>query len=173
MLLSTCKLSVERGACWRFAELSDRPTSLICRVPAIALNQRRTHLSTLPRQTNSEFTVFRGGRDLCFHPSTRVAIAIRENTFLPANVRRIYTPPAQLAGRGGATEAGQRRRGFSNHELIPMGCQVDVSGRRRSFTSRYLDSRFSGKPAEALRLKCFEPQSLRQSRFRPCFTLEF
>ena len=33
---------------------------------------------------------------------SRVAIAIRENTFLPANVRRIYTPPAQLAGRGGA-----------------------------------------------------------------------
>ena len=31
-----------------------------------------------------------------------VAIAIRENTFLPANVRRIYTPPAPLAGRGGA-----------------------------------------------------------------------
>ena len=27
---------------------------------------------------------------------------IRDNTFLPANVRRIYTPPAQLAGRGGA-----------------------------------------------------------------------
>ena len=31
-----------------------------------------------------------------------VAIAIRENTFLPANVRRTYTPPAPLAGRGGA-----------------------------------------------------------------------
>ena len=31
-----------------------------------------------------------------------VAVAIRENTFLPANVRRIYTPPAPLAGRGGA-----------------------------------------------------------------------
>ena len=31
-----------------------------------------------------------------------VAIAIQENTFLPANVRRIYTPPAPLAGRGGA-----------------------------------------------------------------------
>ena len=31
-----------------------------------------------------------------------VAIAIRENTFLPANVRRIYSPPSQLAGRGGA-----------------------------------------------------------------------
>ena len=30
------------------------------------------------------------------------AIAIRENTFLPADVRRIYTPPAPLAGRGGA-----------------------------------------------------------------------
>ena len=30
-----------------------------------------------------------------------VAIAIRENTFLPANVRRIYTPFAPLAGRGG------------------------------------------------------------------------
>ena len=31
-----------------------------------------------------------------------VAIAIRENTFLPANVRRINTPPAPLAGRGGS-----------------------------------------------------------------------
>ena len=33
---------------------------------------------------------------------SEVAIAIRENTFLPANVRRIYTPPAPLAGRRGA-----------------------------------------------------------------------
>ena len=53
--------------------------------------QRRTHLFTLPGQTKSEFTDFRG-----------VATAIRENTFLPANVRRIYTPLAPLAGRGGA-----------------------------------------------------------------------
>ena len=30
-----------------------------------------------------------------------VAIDIRENTFLSANVRCIYTPPAPLAGRGG------------------------------------------------------------------------
>ena len=45
-----------------------------------------------PGRINSEFTAFRGGKDLCF----------RENTFLPGNVRRIYTPPAPLAGRGGA-----------------------------------------------------------------------
>ena len=31
-----------------------------------------------------------------------VAIAMRENTFLPANVRRMNSPPAPLAGRGGA-----------------------------------------------------------------------
>ena len=30
------------------------------------------------------------------------AIVLRENTFLPANVRRIYTPLAPLAGGGGA-----------------------------------------------------------------------
>ena len=34
------------------------------------------------------------------HPG--VAIAMREHTFLPANVRRIYTPLAPLAGRGRA-----------------------------------------------------------------------
>ena len=68
VLLSTYKHSVERGACWRSAELSDRPTSLVCRVPVTALNQGRTHLFTLPGQTNSEFTDFRGGRDLYFHP---------------------------------------------------------------------------------------------------------
>ena len=33
---------------------------------------------------------------------SEVAIAIRENTFLPANVRRIHTPPAWLARRGRA-----------------------------------------------------------------------
>ena len=31
-----------------------------------------------------------------------VAIALRENTFVPVNVRDIYSPPAPLAGRGGA-----------------------------------------------------------------------
>ena len=100
MLLSTYKLTVERGACWRFAELSDRPTSLVCRVPVIALNQRRTHLFTLPGQTNSEFTDFRGDKDLCFHPSTRVKRLPSER--IPLSSRRIYTPPAPLAGRGGA-----------------------------------------------------------------------
>ena len=70
-VLSTCKLSAEKDACWKSAELSDRPTSLVCRAPAIALNWERTHLCTPPRQTNSEFTVFRGDRDLYSRPSTR------------------------------------------------------------------------------------------------------
>ena len=76
---------------------------MVYRVPAIALNWERIHPCTPPRQTNSEFTIFRGDRALYSRPSTRgVAIAIRVNTFLPANVRRIYSPPSQLAGRGGA-----------------------------------------------------------------------
>ena len=33
---------------------------------------------------------------------SEAAIAIRENTFLPANVSGVHTPPAPLAGRGGA-----------------------------------------------------------------------
>ena len=41
-----------------------------------------------------------------------VAIAIRENTFLPANVRRIYTSPAPLAGRGGALKLVQGDAAF-------------------------------------------------------------
>ena len=54
-----------------------------------------------------------------------VAIALREDTFLPANVRRIYTPPAPLAGTRWGTEAGQRGRGFSDHELIPATVPIE------------------------------------------------
>ena len=61
----------KRSVWLRFAELSDRPISLVCRVPVTAPNQRRTHQFTLPRRINSEFTAFRGGKDLCSHPSTR------------------------------------------------------------------------------------------------------
>ena len=128
MLLSTYKLSVERGACWRIAELSDRSTSLVCRVPVICLNQRRTHLCTPPGQTTSEFNRFPWRQGSLF-PSKHsgVAIAIRENTFLPANVRRIYTPPAPLAGRGASTEAGQRICGFSDHEFIPAAVPIEFA----------------------------------------------
>ena len=101
--LSTYKLFEERSVWLRFAELSDRPISLVYRVPVTAPNQSRTHKFTLPRRKNSEYTAFRGGKELCSHPSTRgQRLPSRENTILPANVRRIYTPPAPLAGRGGA-----------------------------------------------------------------------
>ena len=103
LLLSTYKLSVERGACWRFSELSDRPTSLVCRVPVIALNQEED--SPVYTTKADKFRVHRfPWRQGSLFPSkhSAVAIAIRENTFLPAKVRRIYTPAAPLAGRGGA-----------------------------------------------------------------------
>ena len=61
----------ERSVWLRFAELSDRPISLVCRALVTARNKRRTRQSTLPRRKNSEFTAFRGGKDVCSHPSTR------------------------------------------------------------------------------------------------------
>ena len=56
---------------------------------------------------------------------SRVAIAIRENTLLPANVRRIYSPPAPLTGRGRALK----------HEPVPgrrphRTCERNNSARR-------------------------------------------
>ena len=74
---STYKLFEGRGVWWRSAELSDRPTSSVYRVPVIA-KKKRTHQFTLPGRINSEFTAFRGDRDLCFHP--------RE--YLPASQRQ-------------------------------------------------------------------------------------
>ena len=69
--LSTCELFEGRGVWLRFVELSDRPTSLVYRVAVTAPNQRRTHQFTLPGRINSKFTAFRGGKDLCGHPSTQ------------------------------------------------------------------------------------------------------
>ena len=54
-----------------------------------------------------------------------VAIAIRENTFLPANVRRIYTPHAQLAGRGGGLKLVRGDAAFFDHEPIPAAVPIE------------------------------------------------
>ena len=93
----------ERSVWLRFAELSDRPISLVCRALVTARNKRRTRQSTLPRRKNSEFTAFHGGKDVCSHPSTR-GWRLPSERILSCQlyVRRIYTPPAPLAGRGGA-----------------------------------------------------------------------
>ena len=58
---STYKLFEGRNDWWKFAEPSDRSTSLVHRVPVIAPNQRRTHQFTLPWRINSECTTFREG----------------------------------------------------------------------------------------------------------------
>ena len=78
-----------------------------------------------------KFTVYRfPWRQGSLFPSKNsgVAIAIRENTFLPANVRRvrrIYTPPAPLAGRGGALKLVRGDAAFSDHEPIPAAVPIE------------------------------------------------
>ena len=54
-----------------------------------------------------------------------VAIAIRENTFLSANVRRIYTPPAPVAGRGGALKLVRGDAAFFDHEPVPAAVPIE------------------------------------------------
>ena len=121
---STYKLLEGRDVWLRFAELSDRPTSLVYRVPVTAPNLWRTHQFTLPGRINSQFTAFRGGKDLCFHPSTR-AIAIRENSF-HASQRQTHLHATCTTGRTRrGAEAGRKRRGFSDHEPIPAAVPIE------------------------------------------------
>ena len=96
---STYKLFEGRGVWWRFAELSGRPTSLVYRVPVIAPNQRRTHQFTLPGRINSEFTAFRGGKDLCFHPSHSGSSDCHQREYLPASQRQTHLHATCTAGR--------------------------------------------------------------------------
>ena len=86
----------------------------ICRALRSAhfIGQQSTRNRTEPAEDSpvyttkaDKFSVYRfpwrqGSLFPCKH--SEAAIAIRESTFLPANVRRIYTPPEPLAGRGGA-----------------------------------------------------------------------
>ena len=96
---STYKLFEERGVWLRFAELSDRPISLVCRAPVTAPNQRRTHQFALPGRINSEFTAFRGGKDLCSHPSTRGGSACHKRENFPASKRQAHLHATCAAGR--------------------------------------------------------------------------
>ena len=92
------------------------PISLVCRALVTARNQRNTNQSTLPRRKIQSLPLSVEATIFVPIQSLGVAMAIRENTFLPVDVRRIYTPPAPLAGRGGGTEAGPGRGGLSDHE---------------------------------------------------------
>ena len=122
---STHKLFEGSDVWWRFAELSGRPTSLVYRVPVIAPNQRRTHQFTQPGRINSEFTAFRGGKDLCFHPSTRGSDC-HPREYLPASQRQTHLHATCTAGRTRrGTEAGPRRRGFFDHEPIPAAVPIE------------------------------------------------
>ena len=89
--------SSERGVWLRFAELPDRPISLVCRALVTARSQRRTRQSTLLRRDNSEFAAFRGGQDLFSHPSTREWRSPYERT-LPASQREVHLHAICVAG---------------------------------------------------------------------------
>ena len=91
----------------------------------IALNQRRTHLSTLPRQTNSE---------LPFSVEAGISVSIQAlgcsgchpREYLPASQRQTHLHATCTAGRTRwGTEAGQMRRGFSDHEFIPATVPIE------------------------------------------------
>ena len=75
---------------------------------------------------------------------SEVAIVIRENTFLPVNVRRIYTPPAPLAGRGGALKLVRGDAAFLIMSLYlppsPSNLREEqLSEKIRKWTRRVLD----------------------------------
>ena len=85
---------------------------------------------------------------------SRVAIAIRENTFKPANVRRIYTPTAPLAGRGG-TQTGPRRRGFFDHEPKPAAVPIESARKTTQREDLEVGAEGSGRNAVARRASAF------------------
>ena len=78
-------------------------------------------------------------------------------------------PVLSVPHRSAATAYLNRARAnlTLNEWDLKLTSQVDVAD---PFTTSYLHSRFSGKSAEALHLKCFEPPSLRHRRFRRCST---
>ena len=79
----------------RFAEHSDRPTSLVYRVPVTAPNHKRTHQVTLP------------GADM-FRSSD-----CHKREYLPASQRQAHLHSTCTAGgTRRCTEAGPERRGF-------------------------------------------------------------
>ena len=116
----------------------------------IALNQRRTHLFTLPRQTNSEFTVFRGGRDPSKHSG---GSDCHPREYLPASQRQTHLHATCTAGRTRwGTEAGQRRRGFSDHEFTPA--TVPIESARETIQRKNLEVGAQGFWMRHLRVSC-------------------
>ena len=60
-----------------------------------------------------------------------VAVAIRENTFLPANVRRIYTPSVAMAGRVGVLKLVRGDAAFFDQESLPAAVPIEPARRSR------------------------------------------